>query len=64
VTYNLPYPTGVVPNVVISRTDANTVGQFYITNTTNTGFSIAASVAPSDHQTYGFTFLSMGAKAP
>jgi hypothetical protein len=61
VTYDIPYPTTSLtpPNVVFSRTDAQTVGQFYVSSFTNAGFVISASVAPSAGETYGFTFISL-----
>ena len=61
VTYDIPYPVTSLtpPNIVFSRTDAQTVGQFYVSSFTNTGFTISASVAPAAGETYGFTFISL-----
>ena len=59
ITYNVPYATGQVPFVSISRGDAQAVGQFYVGNLTNTGFTIYASTAPSVSQSYVFTWIAL-----
>jgi len=58
-TFNVPYATGQVPYVTFARADSQTVGQFYVGNLSNTGFTIYASAAPSTGQAYTFTWIAL-----
>ncbi len=62
VTYAIPYPPGVIPNVVIGRNDVGTgAGEFGVGAMTNTGFSISTigAVNPTPGNTYAFTYIAI-----
>lgn len=58
VTYGVPFDTTTPPTPVLGRADSQTAGQFYISNATNTGFQISASVAGAPGA-YVFTYVAI-----